>query len=191
MPSSTSSSKAIRRTDKAGIRNWTSYHSIWLILAGVCLIGVASEAVAFFGLHRISKIQHRIDEEYRDSLSLPAHSAAGTPTMLLLGNSLLLEGVDLGSLQTAVAGKYAVHRLVIEQTEYLDLYYVLRKVFRSGARPHDVVLCLSVAHLITDDTRGEFMARYMDAIDVAALGRRKHLDATSTSNYFFAHWSDW
>ena len=111
--------------------------------------------------------------------------------MLLLGNSLLLEGVDLDSLRTSVSGKHDVHRLVIEQTEYLDLYFVLRKLFRGGSRPHEVVLCLSVAHLIADDNRGEFMARYMDAIDVAALSRRKRMDATSTSNYFFAHWSDW
>ena len=107
-----------------------------------------------------------------------------------MGNSLLLEGVDLDSLCANLALKYDVHRLVIEQTEYLDLYYVLRKLFRSGSRPHDVVLCLSVPHLIADENRGEYMAQYMDARDVAALSRRKGLDATTTSNYFFAHWID-
>jgi hypothetical protein len=191
MPSSTSSSEAIARADTASVRSRASDRSIWVILAGICLIGVTFEAIAVFGLHRMSRIEHRIDEEYRDVLALPAYSSANTPTMLLLGNSLLLEGVDLDSLRTSVAGKYDVHRLVIEQTEYLDLYYVLRKLFRSGSRPHDVVLCLSVPHLIADDNRGEFMARYMDTVDVAALSRRKGMDATTTSNYFFAHWSDW
>jgi len=191
MPSSTSSSEAIARADTASVRSRASDRSIWVILAGICLIGVTFEAIAVFGLHRMSRIEHRIDEEYRDVRALPAYSSADTPTMLLLGNSLLLEGVDLDSLRTSVAGKYDVHRLVIEQTEYLDLYYVLRKLFRSGSRPHDVVLCLSVPHLIADDNRGEFMARYMDTVDVAALSRRKGMDATTTSNYFFAHWSDW
>jgi len=191
MPSSTSSSEAIARADTASVHSRASDRSIWVILAGICLIGVTFEAIAVFGLHRMSRIEHRIDEEYRDVRALPAYSSADTPTMLLLGNSLLLEGVDLDSLRTSVAGKYDVHRLVIEQTEYLDLYYVLRKLFRSGSRPHDVVLCLSVPHLIADDNRGEFMARYMDTVDVAALTRRKGMDATTTSNYFFAHWSDW
>ena len=179
------------RTDEARSSTKASYRSLWMILAGICLIGVASEAIASFGLHRVSKIEHRIHEEYRDSLELSAYSATGTPTMLLLGNSIPLEGVDLDVLRTAVAGKYDVHRLVFEQTEYLELYYLLRKLLRNGSRPHDIVLCLPVSHLIGDNSRGEYMARYMDAIDVAALSRREGLDATSASNYFFAHWSDW
>jgi hypothetical protein len=191
MPSYTSSSEAISGIDKAGADAKASYRTMWLILAGICLIGVVSEAVSFFGLHRISKIENRIDQEYRDSLALASYSPTNTPTMLLLGNSLLLEGVDMSQLRAALAGKYDLHRLAIEQTEYLDLYYVLRTLFRSGSRPHDVVLCLSVAHVIAAENRGEFMARYMDIDDVAALTRRKGMDATSTSNYFFAHWSDW
>ena len=111
--------------------------------------------------------------------------------MLLLGNSLLLEGVDYPSLRNALAQKYDVHRLVIEQTEYLDQYYLLRTLFREGSRPHDVVLCASVNHLIGDENRGDFMARYMDGIDIISLSRRKRLDATTTSSYLFAHWSEW
>jgi hypothetical protein len=191
MPSSTSSSEAVQLTGKSSADNRASHRSIGLILAGICLIGIAAEAVTLFALPRLSKIEHRIDEEYSGALALPAYAATGSPTMLLLGNSLLLEGVDLNSLRTSVSGKYDVHRLVIEQTEFLDLYYLLRKVFRDGSRPHDVVLCLSVAHLIGNDNRGEFMASYMDAIDLAALNRRQGMDPTTTSNYFFAHWSRW
>jgi hypothetical protein len=39
--------------------------------------------------------------------------------------------------------------------------------------------------------RGEFTARYQDATDLADLARREHLNATTTTNYFFAHWSGW
>ncbi len=35
------------------------------------------------------------------------------------------------------------------------------------------------------------MAQYMDAIDIASLGRRRHMDATTISSLMFAHWSDW
>ncbi len=67
--------------------------------------------------------------------------------MLLFGNSLLLEGVDYPALRNALSDEYDVHRLIFEQTEYLDQYYVLRRLFRHGARPHDVVLCISARAL--------------------------------------------
>jgi hypothetical protein len=108
-----------------------------------------------------------------------------------MGNSLLLEGVDLPYLQRQLSSKYDVHRLVLEQTEYLDLYYVLRTLFRRGSRPREVVLCLGVGHLIGDGTRGEFTARYEDTSDIIALARRQHFDATTTTNYFFAQLSSW
>ena len=111
--------------------------------------------------------------------------------MLLLGNSLLLEGVDFPSLRGTMIPRYDVHRLVIEQTDYLDLYYILRTLFRNGSRPHDLVLCLSVGQLMADDTRGEFTARYVDAAGVADLAHREHFDATTMTNYMFAHWSGW
>ncbi|MGB7555608.1 MAG: hypothetical protein WBM04_14640 [Candidatus Korobacteraceae bacterium] len=139
----------------------------------------------------MSRIQRRIDEEYRSSLTIPAAGPSGQPTMLLLGNSLLLEGVDFPSLRGTMIPRYDVHRLVIEQTDYLDLYYILRTLFRNGSRPHDLVLCLSVGQLMADDTRGEFTARYVDAASVADLAHREHFDATTMTNYMFAHWSGW
>jgi hypothetical protein len=53
------------------------------------------------------------------------------------------------------------------------------------------VLCTSVDHLLESDTRGEFMSRFMDVRDIAALGHRQHLDATTLSGLMFAHWSEW
>jgi hypothetical protein len=184
MPSSTSSSET-RAQERKTIR------SIGVLLVGIVLIGLASEVATAFGVHRVSKIMGRTLEEYRDSQTLQSYSAAAKPTMLLFGNSLLLEGVDYPALKNALSEEYDVHRLVFEQTEYLDQYYVLRRLFRHGVRPHDVVFCTSVQHLIGNDTRGEFMAQYMDPIDIASLGRRRHMDATTISSLMFAHWSGW
>ena len=111
--------------------------------------------------------------------------------MLLLGNSLLLEGLDYPKLKQDLAGEYDVHRLVFEQTEYLEQYYLLRTLLRRGARPQYLVFCTSISHLIGNDTRGEFMSQYLDAIDVAALGTRQHYDPTTLSSQLFAHTSEW
>jgi hypothetical protein len=102
-----------------------------------------------------------------------------------------LEGVDYPALKARLSDKYDVHRLVVEQVEYLELYYILRKLFRQGSRPYEVVFCISVSHLTGDATRGDFVAKYIDPVDIMDLRQRKHLDATTTSNYLFAHWSDW
>ena len=184
MPLSTSSSSS-------RLHGRRTRFSIWAIIVGIALIGAGSEAATIFGVHRVSKILGRTMQEYRDSQTLGRYSPLEKPTMLLVGNSLLLEAVNYPALKNALSAEYDVHRLVFEQTEYLDQYYVLRSLFRNGARPHDVVLCTSVAHFIGNDTRGEFMARYMDPIDIASLGRSQHMDATTISSLMFAHWSDW
>jgi hypothetical protein len=178
-------------SSKVDVRKQTTVRTICLVLIGIVLMGLVAETAARFALHRVSRIEGRIDGEYRQAAALPAYTPSSQPTMLLLGNSILLEAIDLPSLQKSMSTRYDVHRLVIEQTEYLDLYYILRTLFRSGARPHEVVLCLGVPHLVGEGVRGEFTARFIDAPDLAKFARREHLDATTTSNYFFAHWSGW
>jgi hypothetical protein len=184
MPLSTSSSEsqwADRRT----------HRSILAIVVGIVFIGLASETATIFGIHRVSQIMRRTLNEYRDSEKLANYSVSGKPTMLLFGNSLLLLGVDYPTLRNVLSKNFDIHRLVFEQTEYLDHYYVLRRLLRSGARPHDVVLFTSVNQFIGNDTRGDFMAQYMDPTDIASLGRRQHADATTLSSSMFAHWSEW
>jgi len=192
MHSSTSSSEKVTPSVRSQSRRGDiTRRSIFAILAGLFIIWAVAEVGTMLAVHRVSKIMRRITQEYRESEQLEAVSAQGTPTMLLLGNSLLLEGVDYPRLRNAMSDEYDVHRLVFEQTGYLDEYYVLRKLFRHGARPHDVVLCLSMTQLIGNGTRGDFMSKYMDALDIASLGSREHMDATTVSSLMFAHWSDW
>jgi len=184
MPSSTSSSEQ-------QVQDRRTHRSIWAIVIGLVLIFLSSEIVTVVGIHHVSKIMRRTTQEYHDSEKLQSYSISGKPTMLLFGNSLLLEGVDYPALRNALSAQYDVHRLIFEQTEYLDLYYVLRRLFRHGARPHDVVLCISASQIIADTARGDFMSRYLDEIDIVNLGRRQHLDATTLSSLMLAHWSEW
>jgi len=173
------------------IRGGKTQRSIWAIVLGLMLIALAAEFLTSLAVNHVSKILRRTQQEYSDAAKLKPFSASGTPTVLLLGNSLLRDSIDYPVLRGALSSEYDVHRLVFEQTEYIDQFYVLRTLLRNGARPREVVLCISVNHLLGNETRGEFMSRYMDASDVASLGRRLHLDATTVSSLMFAHWSEW
>ena len=191
MPSSISNSERPQTAEAPTRPHIKAHLGIFFVLAGLVVIWLASEAGTMLAVHRVSKIMRRTQAEYSDATQLRHESADGKPTMLLFGNSLLLEGVDYPGLKNDLAGEYDVHRLIFEQTEYLEEYYVLRKLLRQGAVPHELVLCLPVNHFIGDDIRGDSMSLYMDAPDIVRLGMRRHMDATSISGLLFAHFSQW
>jgi hypothetical protein len=111
---------------------------------------------------------------------------------LLLGNSLLKEGVDMPALQTRMAGHYSVTRLAVEQTQYWDWYFGLRRLYREGSRPANVVLVLSTLDLFSEVTRGEYFGRFlMDGRDITRVATEIKLDRTAAATLSFAHWSGW
>jgi len=63
--------------------------------------------------------------------------------ILLVGNSLLNEGVDFPQFTADMPTKWRIKRLVIESTTYIEWYYGLGRIFRDGARPDLVCLMLS------------------------------------------------
>jgi hypothetical protein len=180
---SISNSKASGTSARAGI--------FYLLLA-LTLFSIALELAANVAFARISRIQGRIVAEYQAAHRLRPMSAEGKPTLLLVGNSLLLEGLDLPKTQAAVRSRYDVSRLVVEQTQYLDWFFGIRRLLNEGARPSIVMLTLPTGHLISTATRGEYFARYqMQARDILEVAQASHLDTTTASNYWFAHFSGW
>ena len=119
-------------------------------------------------------------------------TAEGRATVLLAGNSLLLEGVQLDHLHDSLASEYEVSRLGIEQTHYLDWYFGLRRLLEEGARPSLIVLSLATDQLASTLTLGEeFAHRQMSAHDFPLAIQASKLDRTTASTYLFAHWSNW
>lgn len=170
---STSSSKIT--TPRAGI--------VYL-LAGLAIFSIAVEVVATLAFAHVSRIQNRIITEYHAAQRVRSVGADGKPTMLLVGNSLLLEGLDLPKTQTALAPRYNVSRFVIEQTQYLDWLFGTRRLLSEGARPAILVLTLPTGHLISSGTRGEYFARYqMQAGDIVEVVQSSRLDRTTASNF--------
>jgi hypothetical protein len=177
----TTSAKAI--SAKAGIV---------CLLAGLVIIFAGLEFSSPAILAQLSNTERRINGEMRDAQALQSTTQDGRPTVLLVGNSLLLEGVQLEALRNDLASQYAVSRLGIEQTHYLDWYFGLRRLLAEGAHPNLIVLSLATDQLASALSLGEsFAHRQMLARDLPRVVRDGDLDRTAESSYFFAHWSNW
>jgi len=67
-------------------------------------------------------------------------SLANQRPFLLVGNSLLLYGVDLDRLHELTSGRMQIYPIFLEATGYYDWLYGLRRLFRQGSRPQVVVV---------------------------------------------------
>jgi hypothetical protein len=165
---------------------------IVMLLAGLFVILLGLELGSPLVLTRLSRIERREESETLAARTLRPFTPDGRPTVLLTGNSLLLEGVQLDSLHDSLAPQYEVSRLAIEQTHYLDWYYGLRRLLEEGSHPSVIVLCLATEQVASRFTLGEsFARRQMSARDFPLVVRESKLDKTTASTYLFAHWSNW
>jgi len=108
----------------------------------------------------------------------------------LLGNSLLLDGVDEAQLQELTSGTLHVYPIFLEGTGYYDWLHGLRRLFREGARPQVVVVGLEVNTSLENSVREEYVPMLLfDARDVIAVASDLHLHRTETSSLLLAHYS--
>jgi hypothetical protein len=181
MPSSTSASEKLNAT-----------RGIALLLALLIFYCGALEVVTRANFTRISRVQIRIENDKRAALALPPVTADGAKTVLLVGNSLLVHGVEPGKLRHEMAPAYFSVVLGIENTQYLDWYFGIRRLFAEGSRPAVLVLCLTTRQLTSHGINGEYFAHYMmQERDILQVKREAQLDTTMASNLFFANWSAW
>jgi hypothetical protein len=191
---STSNSEAVDLTqpELESVRDLSPRTGILVLLAGLALIMIGFEVISPVVLQRLSRTERRVETELRAAKQLQPLTPDGRPTVLLTGNSLLLEGVNLDSLHDSLASQYEVSRLGIEQTHYLDWYFGLRRLLEEGSRPSVIVLTLATDQLASRFTLGEqFAHRQMSLHDFPLAIRESNLDRTTASTYFFAHWSNW
>ena len=178
MPSSTSNSEPRAAT-----------RAIALLLAGLFLYCAMLELVTGRGFSRVSRTQRRIFQDWTAAKSISPRAPNDPPTLLVVGNSLLLDGV---SLQKDLAPGYRVALLPIENTQFEDWYFGLQRLFAEGSHPSTVVLCLSTRQMMSRATDGEYFAHFlMQKRDLFAVRKESQLDNTMTSAYFFANRSAW
>jgi hypothetical protein len=163
--------------------------AIWLL--AITLFGylIAGEIAMRKILPRFSETLQRETRDH-DAVVRRRPVPAGAKSLLMVGNSLLLDGIDRPRLIRAMAPGHDVAVFPVENTTYLDWYFGLRRLYAEGARPDLVVLCLNATNMLSDATAGEMFAyTLMRSEDLPAVVRASHLDMMTASSYFFANHS--
>jgi hypothetical protein len=139
---------------------------VLLAMIAIACAGIELGTMIFLG--HVSRIQKRFASERKTAL------AAGTtetrPSVLLVGNSLLEQGIDPNQLQEELGKSVAISRYAVSNTNYFDWYFGLRRLFREGAKPDVVVVMLNARQLMSRSISGDYAVQtMMDTRDVWEL----------------------
>jgi hypothetical protein len=145
------------------------------------------EALTRFGFAHVSRIEARIANDHAAVLAM---RKSDEPSVLLLGNSLMLEDIDYARLRDSLHGQAYAVRLPIEETEYIDWFYGLRRLFDEGSQPDMVVFCMGAEHLISSRIRGDYSVYYLFRFwDIPQIRRDIGYDLTKTSGLELSRFS--
>jgi hypothetical protein len=160
-----------------------------MALAAICgaLILVFEIASVYLLNHR-SATYARISRQYVEALRIRPAGAGEPPSVLMVGNSLLLHGVQLNRLQEMTSSSMRIYPIFLEATGYYDWLYALHGLFLRGARPQVVVLGVGVNYFLENGVRQDYAPMmFFNARDTLAVASDLKLDRTATSNLLLAH----
>jgi hypothetical protein len=191
MPSSISSSEPAGIPVSETTTQRSQSYAKAIVLAFLCfvvLLGLLETGMRA-AFDRFSRIGGRIAGEYALARSIAPAKPGDPPAILVVGNSLLLEGVDFPDLQQRVTSA-RVSRFVVENTNWLDWYYGIRRLLAEGTRPKAIILCMNTPQLMSSAIRGEYSSYYLfQARDIPAVARDAQYNLTRASGLVFAHYS--
>jgi hypothetical protein len=158
-------------------------------LIGICAILVITfELSADYLLKHHSATYTRISRQYEEALKARPSLPGEPPSVLMVGNSLLLHGVKLDRLKELTSSRMQIYPIFLEATGYNDWLYGLRRLFRQGAKPQVVVLGVGVNYFLRNGVRQDYVPMlFFDAEDTLAAASDLHLDRTATSNLLLEH----
>jgi hypothetical protein len=159
------------------------------ILLAICAgIGLVFEIAPVYLLNHQSATYERISRQYDDALKIRPATAGEPPGVLMVGNSLLLHGVQLNRLQELTSSRMHTYPIFLEATGYYDWLYALHGLFLRGARPQVVVLGVGVNYFLENGVRQDYAPMmFFNARDTLAVASDLKLDRTATSNLLLAH----
>lgn len=157
-------------------------------LAVLALALVGLEAGTRIGFRRVSGLEGRTAAEYAAATAL--RREPGRRHVLLVGNSLLLAGVDMDGLRAALPADTASSRFVIEDTGFLDWRFGIRRLLAEGSDPDRLVLVLGAEQFAPRTIRGDYDAYYLfRRADLPEIGRALGYSLTQVTGLYFANLS--
>jgi hypothetical protein len=140
-----------------------------------------------------SVLAARIRSDWSTALQLGVSPSPDRRSFLVVGNSLLQAGIDREELRALQQGDtLSVVIMAIENTDYLDWYFGVRRLLAAGSKPEFVVLCLAPVQLLSNSTNGVLFARtLMRPGDILRVKQAAGLDWTTTTTYLMASASAW
>lgn len=176
MPSSTSGSKC---------RAIAYAKALAAICAALILV---FEITSVYLLKHQSATYARISRQYDEALKIRPAAVGEPPSVLIVGNSLLLHGVQLNRLQELTSSRIRLSPIFLEATGYYDWLYALHGLFLRGARPQVVVVGVGVNYFMENGVRQDYAPMmFFNARDTLAVASDLKLDRTATSNLLLAH----
>jgi len=159
------------------------------VLAGICALLIATlEIVGNYLLKHHSETFTRVAQQYADAVRVRPAKAGEPISVLMVGNSLLLEGVEVDRLQKLTSSQMRIHPIFLEATGYYDWLYGLQRLFREGSRPQVVVVGVGVNSFLADSVRQDYVPLMLfDARDTLHVASNLEMDRTATSNLLLAH----
>jgi hypothetical protein len=164
-----------------------------IALLGTCLAILAvAEGVTVVGFDRTSKVQRREISQREMLLTVRDTESSRRAHVVVLGNSLLLEAVDVPLLVEKLEPNFTPTPYFVLATVYYDWFFGLKRLFAEGMRPRYVLLGLSPNQFASGRTRGDYSARYLfQGADLLEVARRTRMDATRTSGFLLSHVSQY
>lgn len=159
------------------------------LMVGICTLLIAAfELLSIYLLRHDSETYARISRQYADAVKMRPAKPGEPVSVLMVGNSLLLEGVDVDHLQKLTSGQMHISPIFLEATGYYDWLYGLRRLFREGARPQVVVLGVGVNSFLANSVRQDYVPLMLfDLRDSLGVASDLKMDHTATSNLLLAH----
>ncbi len=120
-----------------------------------------------------------------------ARKSGGLKTVLVSGNSLLLEDVEFPRLHDQLKSNgWDSRSLVVVQTNYNDWHFGLSRLWDDGCNPDVYVLMLTPTQLATDGFAGPIFAYYlMRGQDIFQVQRATGIHRTEAAGLLLARYS--
>ncbi|PYX64335.1 MAG: hypothetical protein DMG78_30675 [Acidobacteria bacterium] len=124
------------------------------VLAGICaILIIAIEIFSGYLLKHHSVTYARISRQYDAAVKIRPAGPGEPASVLMVGNSLLLHGVEMNRLQALTFNSMRINPILLEATGYYDWLYTLERLFRQGARPQVVVVGVGVNYFLENGMR--------------------------------------